>query len=285
MALALLCSAGTAYAQDTADEPASRSSYTPEAVAEDDRIDPLPPEARGIEINEKIGDTLPLDLELRTSEDKKITLREIFDGNLPVIVTFNYSSCPMLCSLQLNALFQSIKEIPYAVGTQYRIVTIGLDPNETPDASQTTKGKYLEGFPKTQRRAAAAGWYFLTGEESVIRALADAAGIRYRYLEKTKEYVHPASLVFVSPNGIITQYYHGIHYEPDKLGKSIFDAGAGEMGVSMGFLLACFQLGDHGEYAKMSESIMRYGAIGFVILLLLAFGTWQVARSRKARQE
>ena len=263
----------------------SRSSYTAEPVAPDDRVDDLPVEARGIEIEERIGQSLPLDANFRNTEGESVRLGDLFDGELPVILTFNYSSCPMLCSLQLNALFQSIKKLPFDVGDQYRMITVGLDPKETPDTAKTTKEKFLGGFADDKRELAAAGWTFLTGREDAIKAAADAAGVRYRYLEKTKEYVHPASLIFVSPKGIITQYYHGIHYEPEVLGNSIFQAGAGEHGVSIGFLLACFRIGERPEYAKMSENIMRYGAIGFVLLLLVAFGTWQVMRSREARQE
>ena len=270
--------------EGTAD-PASRSTYAPDPLGQDDRIDALPPEAQGIGIDEQIGQTLPLDVPFTNSNGDKVTLGQYFDGGLPAIVTFNYSNCPMLCSLQLNGLYEAMRGLMFDVGVQYRVITITLDPKETPERARETKDKYLLGFPDDSRKRAEEGWIFLTGDPDAIQAATSAAGLSYKYLEKTKEYSHPASLVLVSPRGTISSYYHGINYEPKTLEKSIFLAGAGEEGVSIGFLLACFQLGNHGDYAKMSENIMRYGTIGFLILILAAFGTWQVARSRRARQE
>lgn len=270
---------------DSSDEPTSRSTYTPEPLGEDDRIDALPPEAQGIGIDEQVGKPLPLDLHFTDANGEAVTLGQYFDGELPAIVTFNYSNCPMLCSLQLNGLYNAMRELIFDVGLQYRIVTITLDPKETPERARETKDKYLQGFPDDKREQAEKGWVFLTGGQEAIEAASGAAGLGYKYLEDAKEYSHPASLILVSPKGTITSYYHGIHYEPEILGKSIFLAGAGEEGASVGFLLACFQLGNHGDYAKMGENIMRYGTFGFLILFLAAFGAWQVARSRRARQE
>ena len=263
-----------------AEPESSRATFTPEAVSSDDHVDELPPEVRDIRIDEKVGQNLPLDLALWNSDGKQVHLRDYFDGDLPVILTFNYSSCPMLCSAQLNALSETVKKIQFNVGRQYRIVTISFDPRETPASASTMKAKYIEGFDADKRDEARAGWAFLGGDENTIRAAADAAGVRYRYLEKTKEYVHPASLIFVSPKGTITRYYHGIYYEPNELGQSIFAAGTGEEGGSIGFLLACFQLGQHGEYGKMGARIMRYGVFGFLIVM---FGVLAVAFSGRFR--
>jgi protein SCO1 len=285
----LACMAGTAGAESvdppTAPAPSGSSSTLTPQVADNDRVDELPERAQGIHVDEKIGATVPLELGFRDSTGRSVTLRDYLDGNLPVILTFNYSTCPMLCSAQLGGLVEGMGKIPFTAGAQYQIVTVAIDPLETPDTARETKKRYLASFSSDEQATIASGWHFLTGDESATRALADSVGFNYRYIEEIKEFSHAATLIFLSPKGVVTSYYHGIHYEPETFGRSIFSAGMGEHGVSVGFLLACFRPSHDQGHAKTGESVMRYGALGFVVLLLIAFGTWQMMRTRGARQE
>lgn len=270
----------------TATEPSLGAGNTlAREVEAGDHVDELPKELRDIQIDEKVGDTVPLDtLAFRDSTGAPVTLARYLDGKLPVILTFNYTNCPLLCSTQLSALVGSMKQGQLEVGRQFQIVTVSLDPTETPETAAATKEGYATLFPENKREQVRAGWHFLTGDESAVRALADAVGFRYRYLERTKEYVHPATLIFLSPRGIVTRYFHGIDYRPEQLDASIFKAGAGEHGVSLGFILACFHYDpDADSYAKTGEHVMRYGALGFVVLMLASFGTWHWRRVRRDR--
>ncbi len=56
---------------------------------------------------------------------------EYFDGELPVVLTLNYSDCPMLCSLQLDGLFDGLKKMKWDLGDKYRMVTVSIDPKES----------------------------------------------------------------------------------------------------------------------------------------------------------
>ena len=262
-------------------------------VTEKDRLaaeaaDPqgqLPEEAKDLRIDEKVGHTVPLDIPFIDTEGKAVTLTDYLDGDLPVILTFNYSSCPMLCNSQLRGLVEGMDQLVFEAGQQYRVVTIAIDHLETPATAKDTRERYLELFPEDKRAGVRRGWSFLTGKEDDIRKFADSVGFPFRYVEEYKEYAHPASLIFLSPKGIVTRYYHGIYYEPKELSQSIFKAGVGEHGVSVGFLYACLRPSHKEGYAKAGENAMRYGGIGFVVLLLAAFGTWQMMRARSARQE
>jgi protein SCO1/2 len=260
-----------------------RSKLAPQ-VGEGDRVDELPKDLQGLEIDEKQGAKIPRELAFRDETGAPVTLGSYFDGELPVLLTFNYSNCPMLCSVQLDMLARTLQKIELRAGRQYRIVTVSLDPAETPEVSARTRERYLELFPEDRREEARTGWRFLTGDQSAVAALADAVGFRYRYDAKTKEYVHPATLIFLSPWGAVTRYFHGIGYVPEQLDVSIFQAGAGEYGVSLGFLLACFRHDpDADSHARTGELAMRYGAMGFVALLLGGFAARRWARSRKDR--
>ena len=76
-----------------------------------------------------------------------VTLGEFFDGRRPVILTLNYSNCPMLCSLQLNGLVDGIGDMQWDLGDQFQIVTVSIDPLGNARARRRlTKEKYLQGL-------------------------------------------------------------------------------------------------------------------------------------------
>ena len=56
-------------------------------------------------IEEQRGAQVPLDLPFIDSNGKPVVFGDLFDGTRPVLLTLNYSNCPMLCSLQLDGLF------------------------------------------------------------------------------------------------------------------------------------------------------------------------------------
>ena len=132
------------------------------------RTEPLPKELEGVGVTEHLGEQIPLDLEFVDSDGKPVALKQYFDGKRPVVLTLNYSNCPMLCSLQLNGLFDTLKQMPWAIGDKFEMITVSFDPLETPERAQLTKQKYLEMY---RRAGAAEGWHFLTGKEENIKKL------------------------------------------------------------------------------------------------------------------
>jgi protein SCO1/2 len=75
-----------------------------------------------------------------------------------VLLTFNYSDCPVLCSTQLDMLAQALAGLPDAEGTlslrlgrHYQVVTISLDPTQTPDKSRRMRDGYVRRFPEETR--------------------------------------------------------------------------------------------------------------------------------------
>ena len=125
-------------------------------------MEPAPAELRDVQVIPHPGEQIPLDLPFIDSNGRKIALRDCFDGKRPVILTLNYSNCPMLCSLQLNGLVDAIRAMPWELGREFQIVTVSIDPDELPQRAGQTKQKYLKLYG---RPGVAAGWHFLTGSE------------------------------------------------------------------------------------------------------------------------
>ncbi|MGA2795960.1 MAG: SCO family protein [Thermoguttaceae bacterium] len=244
----------------------------------------LPKDLEGVTIKQNMDAQIPLDLEFTDSSGKKITLGQLFDGKLPAILTMNYSDCPMLCSLQLNGLIDAIKPMNWNLGEQYQIITVSIDPLESPERAQLTKQKYLEQYG---RLGSGAGWHFLTTQkEERIRKLADCIGFGYKYDPAKKQFMHPALLTICTPSGRVSRYYSGIKYNPRDLRLSLYEAGEGKVGsVTDQVLLLCFHYDpDSGSYSWAAIRLMQFGGALTIIILAGMLTIFWVREWRKAKR-
>jgi protein SCO1/2 len=231
-----------------------------------DRAEPVPKQLRGVDVSEHLGQSLPKSLGFRDASGKPVTLGEFFDGTRPVLLTLNYSNCPMLCSMQLNGLVQGLKQVEWGINQEYRIVTVSLDPKESVELTQRTQNRYLTQYGRPN---APGGWHFVTGSEANVKAYADAIGFSYRYDEARKEYAHPAAVVLASPDGRIMRYLYGIEYAPKTLRLALVEASEGRIGTTLDrLILYCFHYdANEGRYAPVARNIMQVCGALFVALL------------------
>ncbi len=270
----VLAAAGSARADAEPPVPPPVPSVRPDLIAE------APPEVAAVKIDERLGAQIPLDLAFRDQDGRPVTLRELVRGDLPVVLTFNYSSCPMLCSLQLTGLTDALPGLAALVdvaagkqalraGDQFRLVTVILEPKEEPARAKETRGHYLAKLDGVVRDG---GWTFLVaandGEDASIRALADAVGFGYHYEARRAEWAHPAALIYLSPTGVITRYVHGVTYNPQDLYDSTIRAGTASPSAAVGFLQRCFHYEPATGQARAGFTIMRIGAGAFAALVL-----------------
>ncbi|MCB9588445.1 MAG: SCO family protein [Polyangiaceae bacterium] len=225
-----------------------------------------PKRLNGIDVDEHLDTDLPLDLAFTDSDGKPVKLGDFFDGERPVIITLNYSDCPMLCSLQLTGLVKGMKQMDWTAGKDFRVVTVSLNPKEKPERSAETKKRYVTEYGRPDAQA---GWHFLTGSEDNIKALANAIGFRYGYNEVRKEYVHPAALTLATPNGKIARYLYGIEYHPKTLRLGLVESSEGKIGSTVDkLILYCFHYDSgEGKYAPVAMNIMQVAGGATALLL------------------
>lgn len=248
-----------------------------------DRSDPVPQQLQGVDVKEQLGRELPRSLGFRDASGRSLVLGELFDGRHPVILTLNYSNCPMLCSLQLNGLVTGLKEVEWGINQDYRIVTVSLDPNEPAELSLRTQNRYLTQYGRPEARG---GWHFLSGSEANVKAYAEAIGFSYRYDEQRKEYAHPAAIALASPDGRIMRYLYGLEYSPKTVRLSLVEASEGRIGSTLDrLILYCFHYdATEGRYAPVARRLMQLGGGGFVALLagfLIALSRADAKRRRR----
>lgn len=250
-----------------------------------------------VAVTEKLGAQVPLDARFRTADGAHVTLGDVMKGPLPTILTFNYSDCPMLCSLQLNGLSTVLPQIADKVdgamfrpGAQFKIVTIDLEPNEPLEKIQKMRDKYIARLPENQRESARAGWTFLVaeapGDPTQIKRVAQAVGFSYMYLPDRAEWAHPAALIFLASSSVVTRYVYGIEFPPAVMRESLMKAGLREPATAVGFMNRCYHYDpDANSHAHAGVVALRLAAGGALILLMFVFGFAMFVRKHRRAHE
>jgi protein SCO1/2 len=249
-----------------------------------ERKEAAPNEVVGVGITEHPNVKIPLELQFVDSEGKTVHLGDYFRTGKPVILTLVYFRCPMLCTLVLNGMIAGLKEIPLTLGEDFDVVTVSIDPRETPTLAKLKKQGYVKEYGRQQ---AVKGWHFLTGREENIKKLADAVGFQYKYVESTQQYAHPAGIFILMPDGRISRYLYGIQFNSGTLRLSLVEAGQGKIGSTVDrILLTCFHYdASSGKYSLAAFRIMQVGGV----LTALVLGTvlalyWHHGSKRRRAQ-
>ncbi len=248
-----------------------------------ERMEPTPPQLRGVDVQEHLGNRLPTTLAFRDQLGRPTLLGDVFDGKHPVLLTLNYSNCPMLCSLQLTGLVKGLKEVEWGINHDYRIVTVSLDSEESQETTQRTASRYLTQYG---RPGAEPGWTFLTGSKNNIRAYADAIGFSFRYDDAREEFAHPAAVVLAAPDGTITRYLYGIEYDPKTLRLALVESSQGKIGTTLDrLILYCFHYdATEGRYAPVARRVMQVAGV-FSVAVLGAFLTFLILADKKRKRQ
>lgn len=244
-----------------------------------------PPALRDVGVTEHVGAKVPLELPFRGPGGAPVTLGDYFEPGRPVLLILAYSKCPMLCSLILRAARDALRGLDpdrLAPGTDYQMLTVSIDPDETPERAARTSAGLV-------RDLAAEGWDgdwpMLVGDPSSIDLLASSVGFRFTRDPRSGQYAHPAVLFVLTGEGEIARYLYGTRFDADQVASSILAAKAGEPQPSVGSsVLSCFRftsaLSKHGDAIQLA---FRIGA-GAMFAALLITIVWLFRLERRRRQ-
>ena len=230
-------------------------------------------------VDQRMGEQVPLDLAFQDEAGKSVPLGSYF-GAKPVILTLNYFECPNLCTLVLTRLTDAMRELSFDLGKQFNVVTVSIDPREKPDLAAAKKAVYLERYGKPD---AGSGWHFLTGDAPAIERLAQAVGFRYAFDARQDQYAHPAAVVLLTPQGIISRYFYDLAYAPRDLRLGLVEASANQIGSPVDqFLLRCYHYDPaSGRYTPAIVELVRVSFIATV----LGIGAAVLVMARRARRQ
>ena len=233
------------------------------------------PSERPIDIIENLGGYIPLEEKFVNESGEIIEIGSFFNNEIPTILTLNYFECPMLCTLVLNGLAESIKNLTLNSGDDYQIITIDINPNEKTLFANQKKKNYIKGYGLQNVEK---NWHFLTGTQESIKKIADSIGYIYYYDEQRDEYMHPAAITLLSSEGKISRYLYGIEYPNKDLKLGILEASEGKVGSTLDkIILYCYHYDPYkNTYTIFATNVMRLGGIFTIIFLcIMIAGYWK----------
>jgi len=242
----------------------------------------VPTGLKEVGFDQNLGTMLPLDTIFIDDGGEQRVLGDYF-GEKPVVLAFVYYECPMLCSMVLNGIVASLRAIDFTVGEEFDLVAVSFDPRDDAEVAAAKKENYVKSYG---RKESAEGWHFLTGEQSEIDRLTEAAGFRYTWDEKHAEFAHAAGIVVVTPEGQIARYFYGIDFPPRDLRLGLVEASESTIGNAIDqVLLYCFHYDPAtGQYSVATMFVVRIAGV-ITLLILGVFLTVMFRRERKQSQQ
>ena len=219
--------------------------------------------------DQNLGQSVPLDAVFRDEKGAPVALRSLL-GQRPVVLVLGYHDCPMLCSMVLTGVTETLTEMRATTGKDFDLIDVSISPRDLPEAAARQKRIY---FKRYLRPGADAGWHFLTSpNEAAVRSLADAVGFRYAYDPASRQYAHPSGVVVLTPEGKVSGYLFGINYDAGQLEAALQKARQRQIGSPIAtLLLTCFHYNPvTGKYGALIIGTLR--AAGVVTVLGLAAG-------------
>ena len=241
-----------------------------------------PKALQGIDIEEHLGDTIPLDAVFATSNGDSVTIGSLLEEGKPVILNPLYFECPMLCGLVVDGVLNAVDELAWTPGKDYLVISVSIDPKENDSLAKEYKQRYIS---KLKKPNADAGWYFLTGRKDQIDRLVESVGFKYNEVEGTGEFAHSAAIILLSPEGKITRYLYGIKYDEFDVRNALYESADGKIGNTLTkVVLYCYQYDpDSGSYVPIALNIMKIGGLATLIILGIFMG-FLVLHERRKKQ-
>jgi protein SCO1 len=218
-------------------------------------------------IAEHLGSTIPTGLFFTTEANQPVQLKDVL--HKPTILSLIYFDCPGVCPQILASVSDVIENIQMELGKDYRVVTVSFNSQDTPERALEKKHQFLH----TKSKQHPGDWLFLTGDSSNIHQLTNAVGFKFK--QAGNDFIHPACIVILSPEGKITRYLYGTSFLPFDVKMALIEAQKGLARPTINRVLDfCYSYDPVGrryslEVTKVSGIIILFCAIILLGSLLI----------------
>lgn len=255
-----------------------------------------PREVRGLEIENKLGERVPLALTFTQVDGSTVRLGDFFNRTSPttgqkkpVVLMMVYYRCPILCPMVLEKFTQTLNKLDFTAGTEFDALVVSFDPRDKPADAVRERANQLLSYKQPTTDSIRDGWNFLTCPDvpENARSLADAVGFPYRYLMNTGEFAHGAAVFVLTPDGKVSRYLLGLDYPARDVRLALLEASEGKIGNLIDrFTLWCYHYDPNaGEYSVAANRVMQAGAsLCALVLGGVIFGLfrWEKRKRRLA---
>lgn len=226
---------------------------------------------------------VPMATEFTDETGKKVMLRDVFKDR-PVILMPIFYNCQSACSLVFNAVLDFIRDVKKEqLGKDFDIVCISIHPKETyKDAA--AKKKLIDDVVTNaiHKQGVDQGWRFLTGSWDSIHRVTDAVGFRYTYDAKLDKINHPAGIMILTKDGLISRYFYGVDYVPKTMVEALDTARANGIGPeAQKRLLGCLEYDPtKNSYKLVVMQALKVSCISTVVILIFSI-VWMEFRRKQ----
>ena len=105
-------------------------------------INQVPRATEGTGVEPNIGTMIDPDIHFHDHDNRFVKIGDYF-GDKPLMLSFNYSNCPKLCSVQLENMVKALAQIKFQVGVDFDMVSVSIDPLEQTSRAREQKDKYV----------------------------------------------------------------------------------------------------------------------------------------------
>lgn len=260
-----IAGATSAFAQ-ARNYPESYLRYAGDPTKESSPAHQMPGILKEVTFRQQLNEQLPLDAAFKDEEGRDVRLGDYFKTGKPVVFAFVYYDCTMLCTQVMNGISSALKVLPFEIGKDFEVVLVSFDPRDTPKAATEKKAAHLKYW---SAESTAPAWHFLTGTETEIRRVTQAAGFSYQWDERNNQFAHVSGVLVVTPDGRLSRYFYGIEYSPKELRLALVESGKGAVGSKIDeLLLYCFHYDpESGRYGVVVMNLIRLGGVVTVVLM------------------
>lgn len=235
------------------------------------------PDSLEIGIVEHLNEYVPDNIRLVNEHGDTVDLKKLIDK--PTVLCFVYFECPMLCTPLMNGLAEVIDKTNMTIGKDYQVLTIGFNTEEPLSLALKKKKNYLEHM---KTKAAAQGWKFFVSDSSNIARATQAFGFRYK--RQGNVFLHPATAIFISPQGKITRYLNGTYFLPFEFRMGIAESSKGVSGPTINKVLQfCYGYDLKSKRYALDVTTIG-GSLILLVLLIIVFTLILKPMLKKRRQ-
>ena len=229
---------------------------------------------------DSIGRVVDRDLEFVDERGYPYKLQQLFPGEKPVVLMLGYYSCPAMCGQVLDAVLWSLSQVELEPDDDYKILTVSIDPKEDAGIAKQRKAAFL---PRLMKTGGDQAWRVLTGTEEASAALAERVGFNYYWSEATKQYAHPPSVIFLTPEGKVSRIIVNTYFEPEDMRLALVEASDGALGTFWDQVkLNCLTFDPRtNTYSVTAMTLMRIG--GAITVVVLAAMIWIMLRRERQK--
>lgn len=223
-------------------------------------------------LNEKLGHKIADDISVISEDSVVVNLTSYIDK--PTILSLVYYNCPGICTPVMNGIAELIDKSDLELGTDYQVLTVSFNDAERPSLAKKKKNNYLNTM---ENKKAATHWRFFTADSENIQKIVRETGFGFNKIDQ--DFAHPAALIIVNKDKVITRYMYGARQLPLDFKMTIKNANEGIAEPSMAKSMKyCYSYDSPG---RLMANKLKFAFGGGMAVILIGFFIWLVAKPVK----